>query len=63
MFSKGVMDILVKPVKLAVPSETAEKTPVARSNDAHQRLRHLCSNNVAMTAVMLSDYRTAFRTK
>eukprot|EP00975_Prorocentrum_lima_P048874 10225525-Prorocentrum_lima.AAC.1 len=62
MFSKGVMDILVKPVKLAVPSETAEK-PVARSNDAHQRLRHLCSNNIAMAAVMLSDYRTAFRTK
>lgn len=63
MFSKAVLDILLKPVKLDAPSETAEKTPVARSNDAHQKLRHLCNNNIAVAAVMLSDYRTGFRTK
>ena len=63
MFSKAVLDILLKPVKLEAPSETAEKTPVARSNDAHQKLRHLCNNNIAVAAVMLSDYRTGFRTK
>jgi len=33
MFSKAVLDILLKPVTLEAPSGTAEKTPVARSSD------------------------------
>lgn len=65
MFGEAVLEVLRRPQKLNTPDldKQEAKIEVARSNDAHQSIRSLAKNNIAVAAIMLSDPLTQVRAR